>query len=268
MKLIFFILTTFAVMIMSACTLPKKASNPKENAHTAAPTVDTTYSDKNSYGDGIEMDDVIVMSAPPTEVKSGSHPKSAMKIRSAKKSIKKSVAAPHPVTPTGNIVYNVPDTMTYDKVETVILRITKSNEVEIVAQGMKQPEQNIIVKDIRVSPLMTAELIDPSPEKANFIIKAINTTEQNIEEQGYTQWEWTVKPVKSGSHSLKLLIKVRTDNNGLKDIPVFDKDIYVYAKPLAWGEDFWNKYWQWIISTILLPLIVYVYKKRSGKDKE
>ena len=156
--------------------------------------------------------------------------------------------------------------MTYGKVETVYLRITKEKNLEVIQTG-PHPERSVIVQNIRVSTLMTAELIDPSPEKQNFVIKAINTTEQDIEEQGYTQWEWTIKPIKSGAHALKLLIKVRT-TTGLKDIPVFDKDIYVYSKPGLVVVDFWGKYWQWIISTFLIPIFIFFWKKRSNKKTD
>lgn len=259
-KWIFIIIFTVFVCTFGCLTTNKLSTKPDSYSQDSI-VVEEVNKENYSY-------DTIYVTAKPSSDKVSSPITSTKKTASKKKSLKKKIVTEPQAPPIakGNIIYNIPDTMTYDKVETVILRITQTNEIEMISSGFRYPERSILIKNIRVSPLMTAELIDPSPEKSNFIIKEINTKEQNIETEGYTEWQWTIKPIKSGTHGLKLLIKVRTDN-GLKDIPVFDKDIYVYAKPSAWIVDFWNKYWQWIMSTVLIPIFVFLYKKFSNHKK-
>lgn len=171
----------------------------------------------------------------------------------------------------GKIVYSFPDTMFYDKTEVVTLRITRNESESTLIETMIVKDRTVTVDSIRVSSVMTAELIDLSPDKSCFLIKEISTAEQSVEEKGFTEWQWSVKPIKSGSNPVKLIIKIRTNQDGVqsfKDIPVFNKVIFIKAQPISFLKDFWLKYWQWLFSTLIIPLFIYFYKKKkSNKDE-
>ncbi len=174
--------------------------------------------------------------------------------------------------PIGKISYSIPDTMEYYKREKVVLRITK-NEIDsiILARANTTINHNfVLVENIRVSNIMSAELIDLSTEKS-FNIKELSSKEQNIEEFGYTEWQWMVTPLKSGQIPLKLIIKIMIQSDGkstLKDIPVFEKDIYVYAKPIKSAGNFLKEYWQWFFAVILIPVFKYFFNKREKENEE
>jgi len=263
MKKWIIILLGLILLVVIGCLSSQKVSNPMDDLGDAAePGVDSiaVYEDYEHT----DVDVVAVGSAGPPKSSAGPitvsppHPVKAVRNPAA-------VPAPVTILETGTIAYSIPDTMTYGQVETITLRITKNETVEVITHGIAQPDRILVLENVRVSPLMTAELIDPSPDKACFVIKGINTTEQNIEEQGFTQWEWTVKPVKAGSHPLKLLIKVKTQT-GTKDIPVYDQNIYVYSKPMVMVGEFWDKYWQWLFTTILIPIFIFLWKRRKKEE--
>lgn len=171
----------------------------------------------------------------------------------------------------GKIAYSFPDTMFYDKTEVVTLRITRNEPESTLIETMIVKDRTVTVDSIRVSSAMTAELIDLSPDKSCFLIKEISTAEQSIEEKGFTEWQWSVKPIKSGYNPVKLIIKIRTNQDGVqsfKDIPVFNKVIFIKAQPISFLKGFWLKYWQWLFSTLIIPVFVYFYKKKkSNKDE-
>jgi hypothetical protein len=106
----------------------------------------------------------------------------------------------------------------------------------------------------------------------NFKIASKSTETQNIEQLGYTEWEWNVMPLKSGEHELKLIIKVRiTSEDGeksFKDIVVFEKNVFA-KKNISYSiKNLFNKYWQWSLSTLIIPFIVWLYNRKKKKKEE
>ena len=169
--------------------------------------------------------------------------------------------------PIGKMAYYIPDTMEVGNFYDVKLRITKKSNGDVLINGLSENVQKIVINNIRVSNVMSATLIDSD---GNFIIKTISTEEQNIEKFGFTEWVWSVKPIKSGENKLRLLIKVRVfteDGDYIKDIPVYNEKIKVESN-IGWSLKNWlNMYWQWLFSTIIIPIFIYFWKKRK-KDKE
>jgi hypothetical protein len=179
------------------------------------------------------------------------------------------ISPKHTQPPVGKMAYSIPDTMKVGQQYDISLRITKYEKDSILIEGIDRNDQvksKIVINDIRVGSVMSAVLIDVD---SNFVVKSTSTTEQNIEDFGYTQWLWKVKPIKSGNNKLRLLIKVRvfTENGDyLKDIPVYDQKIKVHSN-IPWTLKSWiSKYWQWLMSTIVIPIFIYFWKRRK-KDK-
>jgi hypothetical protein len=173
----------------------------------------------------------------------------------------------------GKMAYGVPDTMIVGKSYDVTLIITKemSDEREsIMVEQIKnnsRTKSRITINDIRVGNVMTAELIDGD---GNFEIKSTSTSEQNIEDFDQTEWRWSVKPLKSGENPLRLIVKVRVyteEGSYLKDIPVFDKDIYVKSNIKYDAKNWLSENWQWFMSTLVIPIFLYFWNKRKKKEK-
>lgn len=171
----------------------------------------------------------------------------------------------------GKIAHSFPDTMKCFVPERGVLRITKiEHDTILVERTNPRHGEFVIINKIRVSNVMSSELIDASKD-SSFIIKPLSSEVQNIEEKGYTQWEWMITPTKSGSKTLRLSIKVLQSENGsvmTKDIPVFEEDIHVVTNTKESIIEFFKKYWQWLISVLFIPFLKYLYGLFIKKEKE
>jgi len=175
----------------------------------------------------------------------------------------------------GIIVYSIPNEMVVGKYYSVKLRITKDTNKSKLILGDREISINdvsvsskITIESIRVESVMSAQLIS---EEVSFKIESKSTEFQNIEDSGYTEWGWRIKPLKGGSNFLKLLVKVRVKNESgefYKDIIVFDKKVDIKSNALFSFKTWLSNYWQWIISTIIIPFIIWFYRKKSEEKKK
>jgi hypothetical protein len=156
----------------------------------------------------------------------------------------------------------------------VKLRISRDgNKVQLVNGDRnitiydKTVKSKVVIESIRVESIMSAQLLSDSDK---FQITPLSTELQNIEEKGYTEWDWSIKPLKGGQNFLKLVVKVRIKEDGqefYKDITVFDKNIDVKSNPGFTISQFIQSYWQWIMTTIIIPLVIWWWKNRKEKKK-
>jgi len=175
----------------------------------------------------------------------------------------------------GIMAYSTPTEMTVGKSYTIKLRISKEkNKIQLVSGDRNIPindvtvDSKVTIESVRVEPIMSANLIS---EEGKFIITPASTETQNIEDKGYTEWAWRIVPLKGGQNFLKLVVKVRIVNeNGefYKDITVFDKNIEVKSNVVFSIKTWLSNYWQWLVTTIIIPFIVWFYKKKSEEKKK
>ena len=175
----------------------------------------------------------------------------------------------------GLLAYSVPSEMTVGKNYSIKIRITKDSleKKTLIIGDTKIPINDttihsiITIESIRVSSVMSAALTTDNEE--NFKISSKSTETQNIENFGYTEWEWNVMPLKSGEHDLKLIIKVRiTSEEGsfFKDIVVFEKKVPIKSNPSYSFFKIAEKYWQWSLSTLIIPFFIWLYNRKKKKE--
>jgi hypothetical protein len=177
----------------------------------------------------------------------------------------------------GLIARSVPDEMTVGKHYSVKIRISKdTTEKKTLIVGDTKIhiadtsiQSTVTIESIRVSSIMSASLTSKGDY---FEITSKSTETQNIEQFGYTEWEWDVKPLKSGNNPLKLIVKVRIvsedGEKSFKDIVVFEKDIATKANISYSIKILIAKYWQWSLSTLIIPFIVWLYNRKKKKKDE
>lgn len=178
----------------------------------------------------------------------------------------------------GTIAYSVPSEMVVGNKYPIKVRITKEKGKEInrtlVLGDREIPisdvtlDSKITIENIRVERTMTAQLLS---EDGAFEISAMNTDKQVVEDEGYTEWSWVVVPLKSGTSYLKMIIKIKVvsgEETYYKDIVVFDKNIQVKANVSLGVKSWISQYWQWLMTTIIIPLAIFFYKKRKEKKEK
>lgn len=169
-----------------------------------------------------------------------------------------------PVTPPveikkehGILVYNIPDTMKLRTTYVLTIRINRDTTdkkiLDLIPKGISTV--------IKTTEQMEVTLVDPSPSdnKAFDIIKS-NDASQHIDTDEYTEWIFNVTPLRSGKFSLNLVVK----NNG-KQV-VYFKGVTVKSVPGVVVKTWWDKYWQWTFSTLLIPFGIWLYNKRKKKS--
>jgi len=161
----------------------------------------------------------------------------------------------------GDINYILNDTMIVGKTNIVNMTISKNISQEIIINSVETfSESNIHTDIIRISPIIQAKLIDPTG--INFKIVNITNEIQLIEKGDFTKWEWNVTPLNKGNNKLILTINIIL-NDRSKNIKVYEDFIYVYSDKSIFDIilDFFIMYWKWILSTLIIPLILFFYKK-------
>lgn len=166
----------------------------------------------------------------------------------------------------GTVAYNVPNKFTVNKYSTIKLRISRHNgKIESIVIGDRRISiatngDDVIVETIEVDSLMTAKLFTDS--KA-FEVELVSNADQKICKDGYTEWAWRVRPIKSGEHYIKLLITISG-----KDIVVYEKNIAVESN-WEWSFTNWVKnWWQIILTTFIVPIIIPIIKWLMGRKKK
>ena len=167
----------------------------------------------------------------------------------------------------GWIAYSVPEEMKVAKSYSIKVRISKKTgqtKADLILgnhDAINNPQLPSIatIEDVKVSGEMSAEL---RADGESFDIKALSTPVQNIDNESYTEWEWIVTPKKSGNSPIKLIIKVKELN---KDIVVFNKSIKIQKNVTVAVEGFFEKYWQWLMTTIIIPIFIYFWNRKKKK---
>ena len=173
----------------------------------------------------------------------------------------------------GLVAHSVPEKMEVGKTYTIKLRISKeNNKIQLInGNGVSIADANIdskiTIASIRVEPVMSAKLISDS---SKMIIQSTSTLIQDIEKEGFTEWGWRVTPIKGGNIFIKIMVSVIVESeNGTitKDIPVYDEVVVVKSNYIFTIKGFIKEYWQWIMTTIIIPFIVWFYNRRKKKNK-
>jgi hypothetical protein len=185
------------------------------------------------------------------------------------------IIKPNEIRPRGLIAYSVPSEMEVDEDYLVKLRISKQNDKTVLLVGDREIPisdnlDSVKIESITISPIMSASLLS---SKKDFEITPLSTDIQNIDDEGYTEWAWSVSPLKGGENNLKLNVKIRIKEDGndyYKDITVFERKIKVKSNLGSSIKDFIVKNWEWFMGVIFIPLFQWLWLlwKRKKEEKD
>ena len=102
----------------------------------------------------------------------------------------------------GRIVHNIPDKMKKNVVVECKVRIAKNDE--ILLAGL-DPEKINRPEPIETSSSMEVELVDPAFGEV-FQIQRNNAAKQTIVSHTFTEWEFSIRCLKTGRHTLNLYV--------------------------------------------------------------
>lgn len=160
----------------------------------------------------------------------------------------------------GHIAYKIPNEMSVRSTYQVIVRISKST-VHIY----ENLNGDVKTSSIPISETMEVKVIDPSPsDNKMFEIIPDNTPIQLVENNEHvTQWTFNVTPIRSGTSKLKVVISTIT--NGFTKEVVYEDEVKVKIDITKSIPFFIATYWQWLLTTLIIPIIIW-YNKFRKKD--
>ena len=165
----------------------------------------------------------------------------------------------------GLVVYNIPDTMVLGSCYIVKIRINRDTTEQT---DIKKDIKQIHTSKIRTSERMEVLIVDPLPEnKKAFDIKNTlgDDKSQFVEKDDYTEWVYNICPIRSGDYQLSVVISmVKGDNKKDKS---YLSNVTVRNNPIVVVESFWEKYWQWLMTTLILPFVIWIFNRLKKKEK-
>ena len=178
----------------------------------------------------------------------------------------------------GKIDYNPPTELKVDEATLVSARIYRDKDAQVssadllgngpLRQGELKVADNMVV---------TLSAAEPSDFEIRPVAPGGENHEQFIEENGHADWVWSVKPLKGGEKHLVLVAAVVLHIQGLtetKTINTFNTTITVKVVPHPWQKvgSFIASSWQWLWTTLLVPLAGWLFrrrlKERGDRDDE
>lgn len=245
-------LLIFITFLLISCRTEKNITDNQMFINNPYLEMDSTVIDNIENNTDIRIEeDRLMMIRTPEET-------SSIYVASENKVINNNKTQKHEIT-NGQIIYKVPDTMQVMKNYDVIVRISKSSDNIQITENING---KITHKNITTSSRMEVNLIDASDA---FKIKKINTDKQLVDST-YTEWRFSVMPIKSGINKLNLVVSI-IKGDDVKQI-VYSDEIFVRSNPPAQIKTFWYDNWKWSMEKILIPIITWLIGIWIGKRKK
>ncbi len=168
------------------------------------------------------------------------------------------------------LAYKIPDTMDIGKQYVVEVIITKQLLDNVLYYGFYKniSKDFVLIDSIAISSRVKVSLIDP--EEKNFQIKPMNTELQVVDSKSSTAWKWYIRPKTGGYNPLILTVSTRIKDqygSDYKDIPVFEKTVNVNSNYWYSTRIFLEENWQYVLSGILIPFIVWLFNLYNNKER-
>lgn len=149
----------------------------------------------------------------------------------------------------GRFAFNAPSEMRQGQVERVTVGIVRAKgldeelRAEVRGAGVRQ------LADVKTSPLMSVQLRgDPS-----FAVTPLSELEQPVGRMEVTIWEFDVRALRWGRHTLTMSAALRLPVAGRDDVrrsvPVSERTIRVRVNPLYVSGHVVGDNWRWFIAT-------------------
>ena len=163
----------------------------------------------------------------------------------------------------GHVAYKIPTEMKVRNTYQVIVRISKTT-----ATIYENLNGEVRTSTIPVTETMEVKFIDPSPDdRKMFDVIPDNDPTQLVENnESVTQWSWNVTPIRSGQAHLKVMIAVIT--NGNRKETVYQDTVNIDTNLGKQIPFFFGQYWQWMLSTLVIPFGVWFYNRKKKKDED
>lgn len=132
-----------------------------------------------------------------------------------------------------------------------------------------QVDQQLIIKgtkikeNIKVSKIVKAKLTAP-----NFKVDMLTDEEQILSDDKSTEWLWKLTPTEAGVFEVDVSVTAIINIDGRESkhhLKTFDKKITVEVTEGQILSGWLEENWKWIISTLIIPILVFLFKEKFNK---
>lgn len=160
--------------------------------------------------------------------------------------------------PSANIVFNTPGIVGYGSTATIELKLSATKTPDQLSDMIDQPGVKETAS-VKISNEMEARLVGEQ-----FAITAVTKELQPVSATGLTQWTWDIAPKQLGQQELHLsldaIVKIG-DHQDTYTLQTFNRAIVVNVVWPASAIAFLAKYWQWVCTAVVFPVIVWLAKR-------
>ncbi|HVI83550.1 MAG TPA: hypothetical protein VM717_12530 [Chthoniobacterales bacterium] len=161
-----------------------------------------------------------------------------------------------------NIAFNAPASLGYGETIGIQLRLSTNKTPGELADMIHEPGQRE-TSSVKISNEMDARLTGEA-----FQITAVRPERQAVSASGVTQWNWDITPKQLGQQRLHLtldaIVRIE-DHETTYTVQTFDRTIGVNVVWPDTALSFLGKYWQWVCTALVFPVIAWI-AKRIFKD--
>jgi len=166
----------------------------------------------------------------------------------------------------GEIVFTAPDRMRVADTSEVDLRIAAKNHSSGILEGLTEGVTSTAAQE-HITPVMEAHLDGGS----GLDIASVGKDSQSVAGGGFAEWRWNVTPKRSGSQRLTVSIIAHLTYPDGRDIPktirTMTRKVDVSANVGDSMKTFFASYWQWLTTTLIIPIVIFFYRRRANRDK-
>ena len=166
--------------------------------------------------------------------------------------------------PRASIAFNAPSTLSLDESTVVELLLAPDQAVRELKRKVQEIGKRVGAR-ISYSELMEAHLVG-----SDFTIKPVVAERQVVSESGTTRWAWEVQPTSTGRQRLHLTLTALLDVRGRESpraIRTFDQTLDIRVSLATRVSDFFGANWQWLWTTILVPLGAWYLARRREQSQ-
>jgi hypothetical protein len=161
-----------------------------------------------------------------------------------------------------NVAFNAPTRLHLNEVSTIQLLLSTRESIEDLQGALTSAGERGGAR-ARISNQMEAHL-----SGAGFRVEPITPERQAVSSSERTEWRWQIEPTRPGRLSLNLTLSadIRVEGQTVpRMIQTFERTIEV---EVTWPERtkaFVAGNWQWLWTTILIPVVGWFLAKRKGR---
>lgn len=165
---------------------------------------------------------------------------------------------------TGNLVFNVPDTMKLNSSQGIHLVLSVDRTVAALRKIIKE-DGVLRERSVQVSQIMAADLKGPG-----FKVENINPALQVVNFSGETEWRWEITAIKPGVQRLYLTLNAIVNIDGQErpyTLMTHQEEINIYVTIRQKISGFVGENWEWLWSAVLVPFIGWLWEYKRKKRK-